>query len=167
MSTSSGQSFCSSSTVSRRRSGHSSATLHLPRKLRIATRSRTRFATSCSGWPHETKLIYETNYYSAIVQSMVPPKRICVLVFLAVAASFAATSLRELLPAEQAALDRISPDSLRTNLSFLASADREARMPPPRALARAAEYTAAQSRRPGLEPAAADRSYFQVAKFDQ
>jgi hypothetical protein len=94
-------------------------------------------------------------------------KKICVLVFLAIAASFAATHLAELPPAEQAALDRISPDSLRTNLSFLASDDLEGRATPSPGLDRAAEYIAAQFRRAGLEPATADRSYFQVAKFDQ
>jgi hypothetical protein len=93
-------------------------------------------------------------------------KRICFLVFLAIAASFAATP-GELLPAEQAALDRISPDSLRTNLSFLASDELEGRATPSPGLDRAAEYIAAQFRRAGLEPVAADRSYFQVAKFDQ
>jgi len=94
-------------------------------------------------------------------------KKIGVLVFLAIAASFAATQLGERPPAEQEAIDRISPDSLRTNLSFLASDELEGRATPSPGLDRAAEYIGAQFRRAGLEPATADRSYFQVAKFDQ
>ena len=89
-------------------------------------------------------------------------KRICILVFLAIA-GFAG----ELPPAEQAAIDRISADSLRTNLSFLSSDDLEGRLTPSPGLDRAAEYIAAQFRRAGLEPATADRTWFQIAKFDR
>lgn len=89
-------------------------------------------------------------------------KRICLLVFLAIG-GFAG----ELPPAEQAALDRISADSLRTNLSFLASDQLEGRATPSPGLDRAADYIAAQFRHAGLEPATADRSFFQVAKFDE
>src|SRR5580704_8094662 len=67
---------------------------------------------------------------------------------------------------EQAALDRISADSLRTNLSYLASDELEGRGTPSHGLDLAADYIAAQFQRAGLEPAAGD-SYFQAAKFDQ
>jgi Peptidase family M28 len=67
---------------------------------------------------------------------------------------------------EQAALDRISADSLRTNLSYLASDELEGRGTPSHGLDLAADYIAAQFQRAGLEPAAGD-SYFQPAKFDQ
>jgi hypothetical protein len=71
------------------------------------------------------------------------------------------------LPApEQAAIDRISADSLRTNLSYLASDALEGRATPSHGLDLAADYIAAQFQRAGLEPAAGD-SYFQLAKFDQ
>src|SRR5580658_3674664 len=94
-------------------------------------------------------------------------KKIFILAAFALAVISAATRLGELPPAEQAAIDRISADSLRANLSFLASDDLEGRLTPSPGLDRAAEYIAAQFRRAGLEPATADRSYFQVAKFDQ
>ena len=94
-------------------------------------------------------------------------KKICFLAIFGLAVISAATRLGELPPAERAAIDRISADSLRTNLSFLASDDLEGRLTPSPGLDRAAEYIAAQFRRAGLEPATADRSYFQVAKFDQ
>lgn len=71
------------------------------------------------------------------------------------------------LPArEQAALDRISPDSLRANLSYLASDALEGRLTPSHGLELAADFIAGQFQRAGLEPAAGD-SYFQPAKFDQ
>jgi hypothetical protein len=71
------------------------------------------------------------------------------------------------LPApEQAAIDRISADSLRTNLSYLASDALEGRATPSHGLDLAADYIAAQFQRAGLQPAAGD-SYFQPAKFDQ
>src|SRR5262249_33246951 len=52
-----------------------------------------------------------------------------------------------------AALARISADSLRGNLSFIASDALEGRNTPSRGLDIAAEYIAAQFRRAGLEPA--------------
>jgi hypothetical protein len=71
------------------------------------------------------------------------------------------------LPApEQAAIDRISADSLRANLSYLASDALEGRGTPSHGLDLAADYIAAQFQRAGLEPAAGD-SYFQRANFDQ
>ena len=69
----------------------------------------------------------------------------------------------ELPPAQAQALDRISADSLRGNLSFLASDLLEGRDTPSRGLDIAAEYIAAQFRRSGLEPVG-DDGYFQTAK---
>ena len=71
-------------------------------------------------------------------------------------------------PEVQAALDRISEDSLRGNLSFIASDLLEGRATPSRGLNTAAEYIAAQFRKAGVEPAgdtneAGQRSYFQAA----
>ena len=62
----------------------------------------------------------------------------------------------------QTALDRISAQSLRGHLSFLASDLLEGRKTPSRGLDIAAEYIAAQFRRAGLE-AAGDDGYFQTA----
>jgi len=71
------------------------------------------------------------------------------------------------LPAPaQAAIDRISADSLRTNLSYIASDALEGRGTPSHGLDLAAEYIANQFQRAGLEPAAGG-SYFQSGKFDQ
>jgi hypothetical protein len=71
------------------------------------------------------------------------------------------------LPAhQQAAIDRISADSLRINLSYLASDALEGRLTPSHGLDLAAEYIAAQFQRAGLAPAAG-ASYFQSATFDQ
>ena len=62
----------------------------------------------------------------------------------------------------QAVVDRISADSLRGHLSFLASDPLEGRGTPSRGLDLAAEYIAAQFRRAGLEPVG-DDGYFQTA----
>src|SRR5579871_3554242 len=71
------------------------------------------------------------------------------------------------LPApEQAAIDRISADSLRDNLTYIASDELEGRNTPSHGLDLAADYIAAQFKRAGLEPGAGD-SYFQFAKFEQ
>ncbi len=64
----------------------------------------------------------------------------------------------------QAALDRISAQSMRGHLSFLASDLLEGRSSPSRGLDIAAEYIAAQFRRIGLEEAG-DDGYFQTAKM--
>jgi len=70
------------------------------------------------------------------------------------------------LPAAQVqALDRISSDSLRGHLSFLASDLLEGRESPSKGLDLAAEYIAAQFRRAGLEPVG-DDGYFQTARWD-
>lgn len=64
----------------------------------------------------------------------------------------------------QSALDRISADSLRGNLSFLASDVLEGRDTPSRGLDIAAEFIASQFRKAGLDPAGND-GYFQDAKM--
>jgi hypothetical protein len=67
-------------------------------------------------------------------------------------------------PDVQGALDRIRPDSLRGDLSFIASDLLEGRNTPSRGLDLAAEYIAAQFRRAGLE-AGGDDGYFQTARM--
>ena len=66
---------------------------------------------------------------------------------------------------QSAALDRITADSLKGHLSFLASDLLEGRDTPSRGLDLAAEYIAAQFRRAGLE-AIGDDGYFQTAKWE-
>ena len=85
--------------------------------------------------------------------------------FAALCGLLAFSALAALTPAEQAAIDRISADSLRGNLSFLASDALEGRATPSRGLDIAAEFIAAEFRRAGLEPIAKDNSYFQTAKL--
>jgi peptidase M28-like protein len=70
-------------------------------------------------------------------------------------------------PEIQAALDRISADSLRGHLSFIASDLLEGRNTPSRGLEIAAEYIAAQFRRAGLEGGglAGAESYFQTSEW--
>jgi hypothetical protein len=67
-------------------------------------------------------------------------------------------------PAVEATLDRISADSLKGHVSFLASDLLEGRNTPSTGLDVAAEYIAAQFRRAGLEPGG-DDGYFETAKF--
>ncbi len=62
------------------------------------------------------------------------------------------------------AIERISPDSLKGHLSFLASDLLEGRNTPSRGLDIAAEYIASQFRRAGLTPLEGG-SYFQTAKW--
>jgi hypothetical protein len=64
----------------------------------------------------------------------------------------------------RAALDFISPNSLRGHVSFLASDLLEGRSTPSRGLDVAAEYIAAQFRRAALEPAGED-GYFQAGSM--
>jgi hypothetical protein len=68
-------------------------------------------------------------------------------------------------PEVQRAIDRVSPDSLRGHVSFLASDLLEGRGTPSRGLDIAAEYIAAQFRRAGLE-AAGDDGYYQTARLE-
>ncbi|QBE65508.1 M28 family peptidase [Pseudoduganella lutea] len=84
---------------------------------------------------------------------------------LAVSLAFAATGASAQAPADTLA-DRISADSLRGHLSFLASDLLEGRGTPSRGLDLAAEYIAAQFRRAGLE-AVGDDGYFQTANWQQ
>jgi hypothetical protein len=70
-----------------------------------------------------------------------------------------------LTPQETAAVERISADSLKGHLSFLASDLLEGRDTPSRGLDLAAEYIAAQFRRAGLG-AIGDDAYFQTAKWE-
>ncbi len=65
-------------------------------------------------------------------------------------------------PDVQAVLDRISADSLRTCVSFLASDALEGRYTPSPGLTTAAEYIAAQFRNAGLQPMGSD-GYLQTA----
>lgn len=79
-------------------------------------------------------------------------------------------AVRAIAPDVKAAIDRISADSMRGHLSFIASDLLEGRNTPSPGLDIAAEYIAAQFRRAGLEPGGdADeggtRSYFQVANW--
>src|SRR5690349_9060840 len=69
---------------------------------------------------------------------------------------------QSLTPDERTVIDRISADSLRGHLSFIASDALEGRGTPSRGLDLAAEYIAAQFRRAGLEPAG-DDGFFQSA----
>jgi hypothetical protein len=64
----------------------------------------------------------------------------------------------------RAALERVSAESMKGHLSFLASDALEGRKTPSRGLDIAAEYIAAQFRRAGLEPAG-DEGYFQNANW--
>src|ERR1700680_3502551 len=64
----------------------------------------------------------------------------------------------------QAYLDRICADSLRGDLSFIASDALDGRDTPSPGLDIAAEYIASQFRRAGLEPAG-DDGYFQTARM--
>src|ERR1700728_3506995 len=70
----------------------------------------------------------------------------------------------DLTPQMQSIMDRISADSLRGHLSFIASDLLEGRDTPSRGLDLAAEYIAAQFRRAGLE-AIGDDGYFQTANW--
>ncbi len=79
--------------------------------------------------------------------------------FLAAAAAWSAAALTS---GQQAVADHITADSLRGNLSFIASDLLEGRATPSRGLDLAAEYIAAQFRRAGLEPIG-DDGYFQTA----
>ena len=68
-------------------------------------------------------------------------------------------------PEMQSAMERISPDSLKGHLSFIASDLLEGRNTPSPGLEIAAEYIAAQFRRAALEPGGEDGGYFQTAKL--
>ena len=88
--------------------------------------------------------------------------RIVLLLTLAASTLSAPPAAFRVTPDVRAALDRISAESLRGHLSFIASDALEGRGTPSRGLDIAAEYIAAQFRRAGLEPAG-DDGYFQTA----
>ncbi len=67
-------------------------------------------------------------------------------------------------PATQSVLNSISADSLRGNLSFLASDALKGRFTPSPELDVAAEFIASQFRKAGLEPGG-DQGYFQTARM--
>jgi Peptidase family M28 len=93
--------------------------------------------------------------------------RIAPALFLALASRGAVAQEKAsgpLAPDRAAALDRISSNSLKGHLSFLASDLLEGRDTPSRGLDLAAEYIAAQFRRAGLEPIG-DDGYFQTAEW--
>ncbi len=94
------------------------------------------------------------------------PRLAAVLAVFGILAPLSAAKLPkyEVTPEVQAALDRISANSLRGNLSFIASDALEGRATPSRGLDLAAEYIAAQFRRAGLQPPI-DGDYFQLANL--
>src|ERR1044072_2441940 len=67
-------------------------------------------------------------------------------------------------PRWRSALGRVSAESLRKHLAYIASDELEGRKTPSKGLDLAAEYIAKQFRAAGLEPAGDDR-YFQTAKW--
>jgi Zn-dependent M28 family amino/carboxypeptidase len=75
-----------------------------------------------------------------------------------------AAQLPPLPTATQSALNSISADSLRGNLSFLASDAMKGRFTPSPELDVAAEFIASQFRKAGLEPGG-DQGYFQTARM--
>src|SRR5690349_25059436 len=80
---------------------------------------------------------------------------------LGLAITLGATWQGGLTSERKTALEKISANSLRGNLSFLASDALEGRGTPSRGLDIAAEYIAAQFRKAGLEPVG-DDGYFQT-----
>ena len=84
--------------------------------------------------------------------------------FAGIYAGASAAADQHLTPDTSAALERISADSLRGHLSFIASDLLEGRGTPSRGQDLAAEYIAAQFRRAGLE-AVGDDGYFQTANW--
>src|SRR6266550_6039456 len=94
----------------------------------------------------------------------IPRQSLAALAAAVVLALAAVGADQPLTPQQRAALDRISADSLRGHLSFIASDLLEGRNTPSRGLDIAAEYIAAQFRRAGLE-SAGDDGYFQTAHW--
>lgn len=75
---------------------------------------------------------------------------------------------QDIAPVERSLIDRISADSMRGHLSFLASDLLEGRDTPSKGLDIAAAYIAAQFRRIGLEPIAeGEHDYFQMSSVTQ
>ncbi len=67
-------------------------------------------------------------------------------------------------PPVEAALEKISPKSLREHLTYIASDELGGRDTPSPGLEKAAQYIAKQFEKAGLEPAG-DEGYFQIAPF--
>jgi len=92
----------------------------------------------------------------------IPRQSVAALAAAILLALLATGADQPLTPDQRAVMNHVSADSLRGNLSFLASDLLEGRATPSRGLDLAAEYIAAQFRRAGLEPAG-DDGYFQTA----
>lgn len=90
---------------------------------------------------------------------------LCAAGLIAFCAAFSAAA-QNLTPIEKNLIDRVSADSLRGHVSFLASDLLEGRDTPSKGLDIAAEYIAAQFRRFGLEPMGDDDSYFQMSSIE-
>lgn len=71
------------------------------------------------------------------------------------------------LAALAASFDRITPESLRANITWLASDERQGRLSPSPGLDASADYLAAQFRAAGLAPGGSGGSFFQTADFAQ
>lgn len=69
--------------------------------------------------------------------------------------------------AAAASFDRITPDSLRANITWLASDERQGRVSPSPGLDASADYLAGQFRAAGLAPGGTGGSFFQTADFAQ
>ena len=65
------------------------------------------------------------------------------------------------------AFDRISADSLRANVTWLAADQREGRLTPSPGLEASADYMAARFRDAGLAPGGSNGTFFQTAAFTQ
>jgi hypothetical protein len=83
----------------------------------------------------------------------------------AVTVFFAAGALAQLSPEARQIASRLTANSLKADVSFLASDALQGRGTPSAGLDIAAEYIAAQFRRAGLEPVG-DDGYFQTAAFE-
>ncbi len=89
------------------------------------------------------------------------------ILFTVAALALPASRFAGLAAPEQAAIDRISAESMRGNLSFLASDDLEGRSTPSHGLDVAADFIASRFRAAGLDPIGPSGSYFQDANFAQ
>jgi len=65
------------------------------------------------------------------------------------------------------ALDRISAESLKANINWLADDQREGRLTPSAGLEASADYIAGQFRQAGLMPGGSEGTFFQAAQFAQ
>lgn len=79
-------------------------------------------------------------------------------------ALYALQSTPQISPRYQAAMDKVSQQSMRENVKYLASDELEGRRTPSKGLDMAADFIAAHFKRAGLEPGNGD-SYFQMATW--